>query len=150
MKVLFALGLAVVGLALAVPAVSQSPADAAAAWGLFGTWAVDCTRPASRQNGHLTFVRTNAGVVQLRDFGDLKDKHPVRAARVLPDGGLEIVMDLKGFSTVRTIVFAKESDGKKRAVSNRDEKGSYTIENGKFIANGADTPWQYRCTIPTQ
>ena len=150
MKVLFAVGIAVVGLVLAAPAMAQSSTDAAAAWGLFGTWAVDCTQPASRQNGHLTFARTNAGVVQRRDFGDVKDEHPVRTVRFLPGGGLEIVMDLRGFSTVRTIAFAKESEGKKRAVSNRDEKGAYTIENGRFVANGADTPWQYRCAVPTQ
>lgn len=136
------------GFLCAMAAHAQGLTDAAAAWGLLGTWAPDCTKPASRENGYLTFARADAVVTQRRDFGDLRDEHLVTAARILPDGQIEVVMDFESLSTERTIVLAKEGDGKMRAVSNRDEKGDYTIKAGKFTANGEDSPWQYRCNAP--
>src|SRR4030095_14340935 len=37
---------------------AETPAETAAAFGLLGTWAVDCRMPPSVANGYLTYART--------------------------------------------------------------------------------------------
>jgi hypothetical protein len=39
----------------------------------------------------------------------------------------------------------KQPDGTMRAMYNRDQKGEYTIRDGKFTANGNPTPSQHKC-----
>jgi hypothetical protein len=129
----------------ATAGLAETPADVASVWGLLGTWAVDCSQPASRQNSYLSFVRNGDGLVHRRGFGGDSEEHAVMAVRVTADGRIEVVIDLRQFSQVRTIVFAKEGEGKKRAVSNRDDKGVYSIRDGKFVANGQRAPVQGRC-----
>lgn len=133
----------------AAPGLAETPADVAAAWGLLGTWAVDCSQPASRQNSHLSFVRKGDGVIHRREFGDDSDEHAVSAVRTMAGGKIEVVVDLQRFSQIRTIVFAREGDGKKRAISNRDDKNVYSIRAGKFITNGQRAPLQSRCASLT-
>lgn|SRR5690606_24868269 len=137
------------GLGVALPAWAQGPAEVAAQWGLLGTWAVDCNQPPSRQNSYLTFARDGERLVHRRDFGDARDEHPVTSVRQSADGTIEVVIDLAIFAQTRTIVFAKAGEGKKRAVSNRDDKGVYSIKNGKFVANGQPAPVQNRCATLT-
>jgi hypothetical protein len=137
------------GLGGAMPGWAQDPAEIAAQWGLLGTWAVDCTQPPSRQNSYLTFARDGELLFHRRDFGDARDEHPVTSVREAADGTIEVVIDLAIFAQTRTIVFAKEGEGKKRAVSNRDDKGVYSIRDSKFVANGQPAPVQNRCATLT-
>lgn len=133
----------------AAPAAEQNAVEAATAWGLLGTWALDCGKPASRPNPYLGYFRHGRNLVHRRDFGDVRDEHTVTSARILEDGALEIVVDLAVFGQVRTIVFRKEGEGKKRAVLNRDDAGNYSIKDGKFVANGQPSPVQTRCSAAT-
>jgi hypothetical protein len=143
----FYLGLMV--LWLASPAVAQDAGEAAAAWGLLGTWSVNCDQPASPSNAHLSFVRTDGRLMHRRDFGGQRDEFAVISARRMPNGSLEIVLDLASVGGKRTIVFARAGEGRKRAVINRGEKGDYTIRDGKFSTGGAPTPVQSRCSALT-
>jgi hypothetical protein len=129
---------------------AESIADAAEKWGLLGIWALDCTKPPSRENGYLGYERDGEQVLHKRDFGDLSDSHPVTGAKRLPGGAIEIVMDLTGLAQTRTMVLVKSGDGRSRTVSNRDAAGKYSIRDGKFAANGKPAPWQTRCQPLTQ
>ncbi len=129
---------------------AQSMADEAAVWGLLGTWAVDCTVPASRSNAYLSYVRQGDALIHRRDFGDTRDEHLIDRARVLADGSLEIVitLTLSNSSQARTLVLQKQGEGKMRAVMNRDDAGNYTIRNGKLL-DGRPSAVQFRCSVPT-
>jgi hypothetical protein len=39
-----------------------------------------------------------------------------------------------------------QPDGTIRAMYNRNQKGEYTIRDGKFTANGNPTPPQHKCS----
>src|SRR6187431_204849 len=69
--------LALVLVALAAPvhaAQAQSIAETLSRWGLLGTWALDCSKPASSSNGNLSYATRRAGQVSHeRDFGDRQD-----------------------------------------------------------------------------
>jgi hypothetical protein len=129
---------------------AESVGEAAEKWGLLGTWAIDCTKPPSRENGYLAYARNGEQVVHRRDFGDLSDTHWVTGAKLLSGGAIEIVMDISGFAQTRTMVLVKTGDGRSRTISNRDDAGRFSIKDGKFIANGKPAPWQTRCPALTQ
>jgi hypothetical protein len=140
--ILVALG---AGLLSADAARSQSVADQASAWGLLGTWAVDCGLPPSRSNAYLSYARKGQAVIHRRDFGDMQDEHAVIAARLLRDSSLEIVIDLASLSQVRTVVLRRVGERGMRAMTNRDAAGHYSVKDGK-LADGRQSPVQLRCS----
>lgn len=136
------------GLLLADPAPGQTAAENAAAWGLLGTWAVDCRSPPSASNAYLSYAVKGTGLVHRRDLGDMHDEHAITAAGILPDGSLEIVVNLATFGQVRTIVLQKQGKGMIRAVTNRDANGNYSIRSG-LLPDGRPSAIQFRCSTPT-
>ena len=86
--------LALVLVALAAPvhaAQAQSIAETLSRWGLLGTWALDCSKPASSSNGYLSYAIRRAGQVSHeRDFGDRQDVNEVQQARLVLGGALEL------------------------------------------------------------
>jgi hypothetical protein len=144
--------LAVLGLALVAAvtvsgaALAQSTVEAARQWGLLGTWAVDCDRPASRSNTYLIYVARDGRLFHDRNFGDSRDSSPIPTATIKSDQTLELVFDLQSISQTRQAVFLKSSDGRYRSMSNRNVKtDEYSIRDGKFTSNGEPAPWITRC-----
>lgn len=127
-------------------ASAQTVAGVVEQWGLLGTWAVDCRQPPSGNRTHFTYVKRpdGAGVDARRDFGDpaVNDSSRIRSARILPDGSLELSEDSADPFTWVTI---KGSDGRIRSMTGRTGNGQYTVRDGRFVHNGAPTPWQTRC-----
>jgi hypothetical protein len=115
----------------------QSPLEVAEQWGLRGSWALHCDQPASRSNP-LYFYEQEGGILVIRvEYGDMVTSSDVINASIVGDGDLEMTYDYKTFSQVRTIRLARDQDGKMHAVSNRDDKGNYSIRDGKFTGNGS-------------
>jgi len=141
---------AVAALALAFPAAAQTdpPATVLAKWGLLGTWAVNCANPPSRQNGYSTYeAEGSADAVLRRDFGpeSERDRSKIENAQVTADGMLSVTINFASINQVRTNVFMKVGADGIRAVENRGADGSYTVQDGKFVHNGAPTLTQTRC-----
>jgi len=133
-------------IAVAHPAAAQSIADTASRWGLIGTWALDCSQPASGSNGYLVYIARGAKVSHERNFGDRRDVNDVREAKAAADGGLELVVHFPGLQQTRRFILIKGPDGRIRATSNSKADGTEpTILDGRFTANGNPTPWQVRC-----
>jgi len=129
-------------------AVAQNLAEAASKWGLIGTWALDCSKPASSSNGYLTYVIRRAGQVSHeRDFGgDRQDVNDVQQVKTGPGGVLELVVHFPKLDQTRRLTLLMAPDGRTRAMGNSKIDGSeQTIKDGRFVHNGADTPWQVRC-----
>lgn len=118
-------------------------------WGLVGDWSLDCSRPPSRDNGYLNYVIQQPGIaMHVRYFGDAKDSHEVLDARPVQGGGLELTVRFafRDGAQTRRWVLVKEGN-RIRAISNVNvETGDASIRNGRFVHNGAETPWQTQCT----
>ena len=83
-----------------------------------------------------------------RDFGgeSKSDSSPVTAARLTPDGVLELTIPFASLSQTRQFAFVRAPDGRIRAVYNRNvDTDEYSIKDGKFTANGNAPPWQTLC-----
>ena len=128
-------------------AMAQKAGDTVRRWGLVGTWALDCGKPASSSNGYLSYAADAAGKASHnRDFGDRKDVNTVEQARVGTGGALELTVSFPGLSQTRKYTMIMGMDGRIRAKSNSKADGTEpTITNGKFTSNSQDTPWQTRC-----
>ncbi len=138
--------------AIAVAALTCSTAAGAAdipetlsQWGLLGTWALDCQSQPSRNDVHETWVRRGGEVFLERNGGDFQDSNKVLDASIAPDGLLEMQIEFKGFSQTRVNVITKRPDGRKRAITNHDMRGTYTVRDGKFTGHDRETPWMTRC-----
>jgi hypothetical protein len=133
-------------MALAQGAAAQSVTDTVNRWGLIGTWALDCTKPASSSNGYLTYVVRGAKVAHEREFGDRRDSNDVQQARTGVGGTLDLVVHFPGLNQARKFTMLMASDLRIRALANSRTDGTdETIKDGKFTANGGVTPWQTRC-----
>jgi hypothetical protein len=144
----FAASLLAIVLVLQALPVSAQNADMAATarqWGLLGTWAVDCAKPASRSNGYLSFVTRSRGVFHDRDFGDIQESSRVLAVRATGSGRLAVTIEYKNISQTGVIEFLKGPDGRKRAMLSHDTKGNYSIKDGIVLAANRPSLWQARC-----
>jgi hypothetical protein len=142
---LFALALLAV-LAMCEVSLAQTVAETASKWGLVGTWRLDCSKPVSSNDGALQYVVRGGKLFHDREFGDRRDSNQVISATAKKDGSIEVIITFAAFPQTRQFSLIKGSDGRMRAVSNKDvNTNEYTIKDGKFTANGNTTPWQTRC-----
>lgn len=129
------------------PARAQTVADTLTRWGLIGTWALDCSNPASESNGYLGYLSGSPGKVSHeRDFGSKKDSNEVQRATTGRGGVLELIVNFSGLNQTRKYSLMMGPDGRTRAMSNSRADGTeQTIKDGVFTASGKPTPWQTRC-----
>jgi hypothetical protein len=127
-------------------AFADSAADVARDWGLLGTWAVDCSAPPVRGRGTIiSYEVTSDGTLVYRRDHDPSDVNEVAHARVEPDQTLVLSITLPKARQTRENGIAKTEDGSIRSVFNRGEDGSYTIRDGRFVANGKPTLALRKC-----
>lgn len=133
------------GPAICEPAIA-GPAAVAGEWELLGSWALDCSLPPDRDRGaRFNYkIASDGRLVLVRDFGDTSDINDVLDARAEPDGSLRLTVNFPAFGQTRIYTLVKDSGGI-RAMSNRDDRGRYSIRNGRFSATGEPTPKQARC-----
>ena len=142
-----ALGLAML-VGLASSAFADDPiADTVRQWGLLGPWSLDCRLPPDHTNGALLAyeIGPDGGVVYHRDFGDVSDESEVLAAHVSDDGLLNLEVFFPAIKQKREYGLMMLSDGSLRSIYSRDDKGEYSIKDGKFVATRKPTPTQHRC-----
>ena len=108
--------------ALAAPihsAKAQSITETLSRWGLIGTWALACGKPASSTNGYLSYAIRRAGQVSHeRDFGDRQDVNEVQQARLVLGGALELVVHFPGLQQTRQFTVLMDVDGHIRTIAN--------------------------------
>jgi len=127
-------------------ALADSTADIARDWGLLGTWAVDCSAPPVRGRGAIiSYEITSDGSLIYRRDHDPSDINEVTSAHIEADETLVLSIVLPKAHQTRENGIAKTPDGSIRSVFNRGEDGSYTIRDGRFVANGKPTPLLRKC-----
>ncbi|MGJ4951406.1 hypothetical protein [Bradyrhizobium sp. HKCCYLS20291] len=127
-------------------ALADGVADTARDWGLIGTWAVDCSAPPVKGRGTIISyeIASDGSLIYRRDH-DASDLNEIADARVDPDQTLVLSIVLSKARQTRENGIAKTADGSIRSVFNRGEDGSYTIRDGRFVANGKLTPALRKC-----
>ncbi len=145
--------LAALALATAGTAQAQSVPDVVRQFGLLGTWALDCGKPASPENSWSTYVASGDKVLRKDDRGSGGDKAVdmlVRTAKLLaPDllqvqeRGADMPPDLAA-TWETTVVLRKESANRFR-IWKSSMGGKTTVDNGKVVSGGGDTWAMSRC-----
>ena len=135
-------------LTLTLEVSAETVAQTARKWGLIGAWSLDCSLPPDRNKGTvLAYVIASDGrVLHRRNFGESTDQSEVIAAEVSKGGMLNLRVFFSSLNQTREYGLVMQSDGTIRAMYNRNQKGEYTIRDGKFTANGNPTPPQHKCS----
>jgi hypothetical protein len=134
-------------LTFAPNASADTVAETAGAWGLIGSWSLDCSVAPDRGKGAVLAYEIAPGdrVIHRRDFGDTSDESDVITAEVSRNGMLNLRVFFPKLKQTREYGFVLEPDGALRAVYNRSQQGQYTIRNGKFTASGNPTLALHKC-----
>jgi hypothetical protein len=129
-----------------LPAAADTAAEVVRRWGLIGSWATDCAVPPSKARPYLSYdIAANGRVMHRRDFGTGRDEQEIIAAKILADGVLSIRIHFPAFKQTRENGIAKQPDGSIRAMYSRNDRNEYTVQNGKFVANGNPTSVLRKC-----
>jgi hypothetical protein len=120
------------------------------AFGLFGTFAPDCSKPAAPTNPHVNVTQQDGGlVIEAHDVGldYAANFYSVRAARRLSADRLEVkVVFVPGtqaeeFQTLEL----KLGKGTRRTMFNRVDDGPVRVRRGVALAKGSKTPLLKKC-----
>ena len=121
------------------------------AFGLFGTFAADCGRPAAPGNPHVSVTLENPDlVIETHLVGGqyAANHYSVRSARRLDAHRLEIkVVFVPGtqaevFQTLEIVV----GKNTRRTMFNRVDDGDVRVRRGVAVANGSKTPLLKKCS----
>ena len=132
-------------LALTCSTVSQAQtvASTVSKWGMLGSWKVDCSRAANRDDPVYTYVLKGRRAFLDRDYGDLHDSLLIATARVNADDTLQLTINFTGH--VREHIYAK-SGGRWRVIRNRNlNTNEHSVRDGKYSDGGQTTVWLNRC-----
>jgi hypothetical protein len=132
---------------LAGTASAETAAETASRWGLIGRWSLDCGLPPDRDRGAVLAyeIGDDGRLAYRRDFGDSTDSADVIAAEISVDNLLNLRVFFPKLKQTREYGLRMGADGSVRAFYNRDQKGNYSIRNGKFSVNGQPTPPNHKC-----
>jgi hypothetical protein len=136
--------------AVQLPPAEPGVIDLFQFFGLFGTFAADCSRPAAPANPHVSVTQQDGNlVIEAHDVGPeyATNLYSVRAARRLSADRLEIKVvfvpgeQLEEFQTLELRV----SKGTRRTIFNRIDDGAVRVRRGVALANGHKTPLLKKC-----
>ena len=114
-------------------------------WGLLGTWASNCGEPSSKENPFYSYVREGKSLLVRRETGKVNDENEVISAKVFNENEIEVTIDFKAFSRIMTGHYVKIGRDKFSPSSNVDDKGIYTIKDGRQTRDGSPAPIMKRC-----
>jgi hypothetical protein len=135
---------------LAAAAAPPTTADVFRQFGLFGTWAVDCSRPASPQNPYVSDILQDTGaVVEEHHLGpDYAVNHySVLSATRLSDSqvALAVMFQPGSEAAQRQKLVMRVRDGRRRTLFNQPQGGAVRVENGVALIAGVKTPTLRKC-----
>ncbi len=148
-----ALIVAVSVLAGAPAANAQSVADTLSKFGLIGTWATDCSRPAASDNYLTVYAIKGADVSRTyRDKPDhIYNNYKIVSATVQKPDLLAYtqVWDFDGkpaaIAADRVKVLLNMAGGRFQIVSSQGSDGSFFVKDRKYPGSGNESPWQSKC-----
>jgi hypothetical protein len=123
---------------------AQNLEQVVGAFGLLGSWARDCSKPASPEAPRILYAATSDGGVT-RELVEGKAHGTgtafVAANRLAPD---QLEVDyLYGVRTVHLVL--EMHDGKHRGFRSWIDGGAPILEDGVVLANNRHAPWYEKC-----
>jgi len=146
------------GTVLAFVAWSLLPNDAGAAsvddvfqqFGLFGTWASDCARPATPVNPHVSITRPSVGLVlEDHDLGPefAVNRYSVLSAEQVSANSLSVSVIFQPGTEAeerQKLIFAVRGNTR-RTLFNQADGGAVRVRDGIAVARGSKTPLLQKC-----
>jgi hypothetical protein len=129
-------------------AAAQTVQQAARAFGLVGTWALDCSQPASPQNEHGVYSISNDGSLDLTDDDGPQyqsNRYNFSQGLTLDSGKLQLDGVFFGDNLAQHTVLEKNASGQMRVFGNVDGSGKILVQNGAF-PGGGEPPWMNKCS----
>jgi hypothetical protein len=134
----------------AAAAPAATPANVFRAFGLFGTWAVDCGRPASPQNPYVSdFLEDNGAVVEEHHLGT---DYAVNHYHVLSAKGLsatkvalEVVFRPGSEAGHHQKLVMRVANGHRRTLFNQPQGDKVRVKDGVVLGLGVKTPTLTKC-----
>jgi hypothetical protein len=138
-------------LSIAKPAVAGPDSDTVGKFGLFGTWAVDCSKPPSDVNTYEEYTPSQTGYPTRTWYRKPGDRYaPVRSfemrnVRLVAPGRLAY-LDVRKTDGDLTNVVVAMVEGRHRSHEAVDPKdGKVYIKDGKLVASGKPTELFQKC-----
>ncbi len=127
-----------------------TPAQVFRTYGLFGTWAVDCGRPASPQNPYVRDFLNDAGAVaEEHHFGaDYAVNHyDVLSAKRLSatEVELDVTYEPGDEAVHRQTLVMRVADGRRRTLFNQPVGGKVRVKGGLVLGLGVKTQTLVKC-----
>jgi len=131
-------------------AAPPTAADVFRQFNLFGTWAVDCGRPASPQNPYVSDILEDTdAVVEEHHLGPT---YAVNHYRVLAAArlsarqlALEVVFRPGSEASQQQKLVMNVRNGRRRTLFNQPEGGEVRVKDGVALAAGVKTPTLRKC-----
>jgi len=121
--------------------------QAAQTFGLIGTWAADCTQPASPDDEHATYAIESDGTVSLvYDNGPdiVPNRYAWNQGMIIDQDKLQLDGIFYGDKLAQHTVMQKNDQGQIRVFGNVDGSGKVLVQNGAFPSGGSP-PWENKC-----
>lgn len=119
-------------------------------FGLFGSWAADCKKPASMSNPHVSVTTPSPGLV-LEDHdlgpGYAINRYSVTAAEAVAPTQLAVTVIFRpgGELEERQKLILSVRDNTRRTMFNQPEGGAVRVRDGIVVARGGRTPLLKKC-----
>jgi hypothetical protein len=141
--------LLVAALAVAMPTAinAQSVEQTLRNFGLFGTWATDCSRPAANNNFQ-TVYKSSGGRV-LRTYydgpGKIYSEYRITEAAQISSDQLRYQQEGTDSKRLRVEVIVKKVDNRILIWLSRNVDGGLFVKDGKYVEDGSAVAWQTLC-----
>jgi len=145
---------AVIGIAVlvALPEIANAASveDVFQDFGLFGTWATDCSSPATPGNPHVSITMPSAGLVlEDHDLGPdfAVNRYSVLSAEPVSQTNVSVQVIFQPGTTVeerQKLVFSVNNKTR-RTIFNQSDAGAIRVKDGVAIARGSKTPLLQKC-----
>lgn len=135
---------------LAAAAAPSTTAEVFRQFGLFGTWAVDCGRPASPRNPYVSDILQDTGAVV--EEHHLGPNYAVNRYRVLSaerlsatEVALEVIFRPRSEAAERQKLIMRVSEGRRRTLFNQPQDGEVLVRDGVVAGGAINTPTLTKC-----
>ena len=147
---LLAISAVVVTLVVSSGANAESVDQLFQQFGLFGTWATDCSRPATPSNPHVSITTPSAGLVlEDHDLGPdySVNRYSVLSAEKVSASSISVEVIFQPGTEVeerQKLVFSVH-DNTRRTMFNQGDGGTVRVKDGIALARGSKTPLLRTC-----
>ena len=145
---------AVIGVAVlvALPEIANAASveEVFQEFGLLGTWAADCSSPATPGNPHVSITVPSAGLVlEDHDLGPdfAVNRYSVLSAEPVSQTSVSVQVIFQPGTTIeegQKLIFSVNNKTR-RTIFNQSDAGAIRVKDGVAIARGSKTPLLQKC-----